>query len=101
MTCPEGVINGRRVRFTWHALERALDMCVRETDLLDVLADPRKTIVDGGGEVMVLGRKLALACVDDSGVLVVKTVLWRRDKDWKSDLSRGSYGGRTYCPKGA
>lgn len=96
----EGVIGGRRFKFSKHALDRALDMALEAEQITDTLADPRE-LVELGDEAIFRGLKVELPCTVINGVYVVKTVLWRRQKDFRADVNRGADYGRTYVRRSA
>lgn len=78
------------IRFTKHALERALEMGVEGEELRDCLLKPEEVFWTHKYQMHNYRRGRVTCGVDSSsGVLVVITVLWTTAHDWRADAARG------------
>lgn len=88
--------DGRKVRFSYHAIERMADMGLQPHQIDLILASPEDTWESTkypGGVCYKRGEHALATQVDDAGVEVVVTALYSRLTHWKEADKRGELTG--------
>jgi hypothetical protein len=94
-------IGDRTFRITSHALGRALDMGIDGALIRAAIEKPKSVGFSHRYGTTLYDRKDITVAVAEGPVNHIITILWRNDKKWRKDLSRGEYAGRTLrAPRG-
>lgn len=89
-------VDGQAFALARHAIQRALDMGIDGGLIRRALESPAKIAYSKRfGTYLYDYKDITVAVARTPTVNHITTILWRNDKKWRKDLSRGSYGGRT------